>query len=348
MREYNIHNLVSINIDDNLEETNRIHDFLGSINNDTPDTGFKILINKVTNIDLSDHREYSDGIYISPKSLIDIKYGIEVIITSDTIILNTKFRFIEWLMYMLQIALLKRDAVLIHGAAVSKEGKATLFPSWGGVGKTAILNDFVKKYDYKVIGDDLLILNSSGEVFSFPKPMVLYPYHKKLFPEIFDKSPSLIPSGLTKQVSRIVPKVKKMLSPFPRLMNFARNHNPQVKWALPSEVFGSENIENKTVVKNIFWLERSNLETSRVNTNDVLPSQILGSTINEFDQRVVLCVNVLMGLGKIDNNEYLIRWNDILEKGLSNIEKGWINVASSVSIDDIGGVVNDILENDNK
>lgn len=342
---FNLHNLLSIEIDQGLEDTNRIYDFLRTLHNSNGiHSNNKIKVNKVDHIDLSTHREYMDGIYISPESLIDKNYGIEIILKENEIILNTKFRFIEWLMYSIQLGLLRNNCVLIHGAAVAKNNKATLFPSWGGVGKTAILNEFTKKYGYQIIGDDLFILNNKGEIFPFPKPMVLYPYHKNLFPEIFKKSPSMIPTSMTKLVSRLVPKVKRILSPFPSLMNYARNHNPQIKWALPYEVFGKDKIAGKTDASQIFWLERSNNKSNLVQGNKNINSQILGSTINEFDQRVVLCVNVLMGLGLLSNEEYLGRWYNVLEQGLSNAAKGSINVNSKVSIDEIGDFINKLLD----
>ncbi len=347
MKNYNIHNLITIEIEGGLEDTNRIYDFLEKIhllNSKSPIN--KIKVNKVNSFDLSDHREYYDGIFISPKSLIDNKYGVEVIMTKNEIILNTKFRFIEWLMYSIQLALLRVDCTLIHGAAVSKNKEAILFPSWGGVGKTAILNDFVKKFGYEVIGDDLFILDKKGSIYSFPKPMVLYPYHKDLFPEIFKKSPSLIPSSLNKTVSRLVPKVKKFLSPFPTLMNYARNHNPQVKWALPGEVFGEDKICIKTEIKSAFWLERSNEETQIVFENKNLYSQIVGSTINEFDQRIVYSVNVLMGLGLLCNEEYFIKWSEVLDNGMKQATKGSINVSNSVSINEIGTVIKELIDSE--
>lgn len=342
---FNIHNLLSIEIDNELEDTNRIYDFLNSI---TVDENISvkncIKVQKVSKIDLSNHREYMDGIYISPHSLVDVKYGIEIVLKENEIILRTKFRFIEWLSYCIQIALLRNDCVLIHGAAVSKDNKATIFPSWGGVGKTAILNDFAKKYSYEIIGDDLFILSMKGEIYTFPKTMVLYPYHKNLFPEIFERSPSIIPTSMTKIVSRYVPKIKKLLSPFPTLMNYARNHNPQVKWALPYEVFGSDKICNKTLSYEAFWLERNSEESKLVNGNENIASQILGSTLNEFDHRVVLCVNVLMGLGFLSNDDYLKKWYNVLNQGLSNTKKGSININNKVSIDEIGGFIKKLLD----
>lgn len=344
-KAFNIHNLLSIEIDQGLEDTNRIYEFLQSINDPAHSAcSNKIKVNKVKEIDLSNHREYADGIFISPKSLIDKNYGIEVILNENEIILNTKFRFIEWLMYSIQLGLLRSNSVLVHGAAVAKDNKAILFPSWGGVGKTAILNDFTKKYNYEIIGDDLFILNIEGEIFPFPKPMVLYPYHKNLFPEIFEKNPSLIPTSMTKVVSRLVPKIKKILSPFPTIMNYARNHNPQVKWALPFEVFGKDKIAGKTISHQVFWLERSNNPSCLININENICSQILGSTINEFDQRVVFCVNILMGLGILRNDEYFGKWYDVLSSGLSFSHKGSINVNSKISIDEIGDFIKNLLD----
>ncbi|GAB3025437.1 hypothetical protein GCM10027051_32710 [Niabella terrae] len=346
MKRFNIHNLIIVEIDDELEDTNRIYDFLNSINTtrSVSTSPFKISVNKVNSIDKSLHREYSNGIYTNEKSIIDSRYGIEVVIKDKEILLNTKFRFIEWLVYCFQLALLKQDAVLVHGAAVSYEGKALLFPSWGGVGKTAILNDFVKKYNFKVIGDDLFILTKEGNVLSFPKTMVLYPYHKKLFPEVFSKSPNLVPAFFTKQLSRIVPKIKKLLSPFPVLMNYFRNRNPQIKWALPYEVFGDKSICQESIASEVYWLERSSNRSNITNENNAIYSQILGSTINEFDQRIIYSVNAIMGVGVLSYEDYLGRWYSVLKAGLNNCKKGRIEVNHSVSIDEIGDFMYNILK----
>jgi len=347
MNIFNIHDLFAIEIEDGLEDTNKIYQFLSSINKGNSRTlKNKIIISKIEIFNLDNHRLYSDNIYISSHSLIDNNYGIEIIIDENNIYLKTKYRFIEWLMYSIQLMLLKLDCVLIHGAAVSKDKEAIILPSWGGVGKTAILNDFVKKLDYKVIGDDLFILKHNGEIFSFPKPMVLYPYHRILFPEIFKNHINIIPVKFTGFVSRLVPRIKKLLSPFPKFLNFVRNNNPQLYWALPSEVFGKEKIEDYSKIKYAFWLERSKEPTNINYVNNKLESQILGSTINEFDQRVVFCANVLLGLGILDNNNYLIKWSNLLESGLRNAKTGRININIDVKIQNVGTEIERLLNNE--
>lgn len=350
MKHYSVHNLLSIDIASGLENSNRFLDFLETVTETNPENGkaAKIIITKVRSFDLSRHREYADGIFISPLSLIDLKYGIEVSAQGDTIYLKTKFRFIEWLIYCIQLSLLKIDATLIHGAAVSKNGQAILFPSWGGVGKTAILNVFVKKHGYKVLGDDLFILNKEGIVLPFPKAMVLYPYHRNLFPEIFRGSAVMVPIALNKLVSKLVPKVKKLLSPFPRLMNYVRNRNPQVKWVLPFEVFGEDSICKESTVTKAFWLERSFTESKLELENKNIYSQIIGSTINEFDQRVIFSVNVLMGLKLLSYESYLGKWYEVLTEGLSKSGVGQIDISKNVAIEDIGDFMHRILNDYSK
>ena len=350
MRKYNIHNLVKIVLDEGLENSNLINEFLDIFTDNNAYNNknlFKISIIKTNSFNISNHREYFDKIYIGINSIIDLRYGIEVILNENEIILKTKYRFIEWLMVSLQIGLLKNDCVLIHGAAVAKNDGATLFPSWGGVGKTAIINELVKKFDYGLIGDDFFILESNGTVYNFPKPMVLYPYHKDLFPEVFNKFPDKIFNIIsTKQTSGMTPLIKKILSPCPKILNFLRNHNPNLKWILPLEVFGN-NITQKSHVKNIFWIERSTEKTTIINNNQNIISQIFGSTINEFDQRVIYCLNILMGIGQLFIDEYIIKWNIVLKNGLVNIPKGTININNNVSITRIGSVIEKIIRDGN-
>ncbi len=40
----------------------------------------------------------------------------------------------------------------------------------------------------KPLGDDLIIVDSNGYCFSYPRPFCLYEYHKKLFPQYFEKN----------------------------------------------------------------------------------------------------------------------------------------------------------------
>jgi hypothetical protein len=86
----------------------------------------------------------------------------------------------------LQILLLECGISFVHaGGVVDDKGKAILFPGPGGVGKTAVINLFLEQKGYKLLGDDIIGIDSGGNCYPFPREFVLKPYHYNEYQEIF-------------------------------------------------------------------------------------------------------------------------------------------------------------------
>jgi hypothetical protein len=83
---------------------------------------------------------------------------------------------------IINFKLLCKGFVPVHAAAVSKNGKAIVFPGRGGTFKTTLSMDFVRKLDYSIFGDDWVIINKN-KVFSFVIHSRLFDYrvHKMKF-----------------------------------------------------------------------------------------------------------------------------------------------------------------------
>jgi len=134
--------------------------------------------------------------------------------------------------------LLLKGAALVHAAAVAVKGRGVLLPALGGVGKTAAVKALCQAGG-AFLADDLVILSEKGELFSFPKPLFLYPYHRALFPHVFErKTKFVVPSWLTRPVAEVRQAVRPLLRAFPRLEDFARRYTPEylltpVRQALP-------------------------------------------------------------------------------------------------------------------
>ena len=92
--------------------------------------------------------------------------------------------WIQWLF-------LKRNLSFIHGAGVEINGKGIVFPAFGGTGKTVLISELRKLVNCKVFGDDYVIVDKNGGMFSYPSDFSIYPYHISIFPElknsIFDR-----------------------------------------------------------------------------------------------------------------------------------------------------------------
>jgi len=87
---------------------------------------------------------------------------------------------------LVQLVSLRRGMTFLHSAGwVDSDGRATLLPGPGGVGKTALLSAGVLRHGVSVLGDDLVLIGQEARVLSFPRAFVLKPYHRNQFPGHF-------------------------------------------------------------------------------------------------------------------------------------------------------------------
>jgi len=228
---------------------------------------------------------------------------------------------LEWLPWIIQVALLKNNAFFVHAAALSRNGKTILFPAWSGAGKTSLSSMLVKEYGMEILGEDFVILSNEGKCYSFPIPMVLHSYHKELISEAFElrKSP-LIPQIMLKYTSRFAGLIKKIVGPMPSVLQFLRRHNLQSVKLAPSEVFGKERIGSTGKLNKVIWLEKvyglDEIIIERIDQK--LVTRIFGCTISDWD---FWCTHVIMaaiGVGVFDVESIFIKWIEMLAEALTN------------------------------
>lgn len=127
---------------------------------------------------------------------------------------------------LIQLILVEQEMTLIHAAAVmNADGEVTLLPGPGGVGKTALLGELVMHHGYKLLGDDIVMLDQAGQCWSFPRSFVLKSYHEAVYPQLFAKLK--IDSASRREAHR--PSIKR------RLGNLAADNVPfkgALRWLL--------------------------------------------------------------------------------------------------------------------
>lgn len=84
----------------------------------------------------------------------------------------------DWVLYSIEPLIRWKDKCFLHCGAVSKEGKAVLFPAEGGVGKTTMATYLVSK-GYEYLSDDWLIIGNDGRAYPFFKTLHIYDYNLK-------------------------------------------------------------------------------------------------------------------------------------------------------------------------
>lgn len=292
-------------------------------------------------------RELGDGVLIGTERFVDSQYRVSFEHPA-----KKNYRLvcdgegIEWIIWTLQLALLVNHATFVHAAGVEKNNQAILFPSWGGVGKTALVKKLVDDFGWNLLGDDLIILSSDGVCYGFPKPFVIYPYHKDVFPDFFSSGGGPIaPAILNDTLSDVARFIKPYLRLFPRALNLARHYNPQSVRVNPSKIFGAGKFARQGQLRKIIWLDRINdLESVKISvSNYSLVSRLIGSTIHEFDHRCSSITNVAMGLGLLSHEEYLTSWINVLQMANKDSESWIMYIPAEIPVGETPDVITNIL-----
>lgn len=76
---------------------------------------------------------------------------------------------------LLRWALAQRGYALVYGAAMARQGVATLLVPQTDVGKSELVLAAAAGGEYQFMGDDFVILAVDGRLFSFPKPITMTP-----------------------------------------------------------------------------------------------------------------------------------------------------------------------------
>jgi len=291
-------------------------------------------------------RELAPNLWIDANYLLDWKYRVLLKTEKEDIFLITDRSCLEWLIWGIQLQLIQSDAVFVHAAGVTKNGKSILFPSWGGVGKTAIIAKFIRDLGWKLLGDDLVIVNYDGICYGFPKPMVLYPYHEMVFPEIFKigKGP-IAPIAANYLLGRVAQLIKPALRLIPGALEYARNHNPQSSRVLPSEAFGSDCLASAASLSTVVWLDRiKGIDSPQIDKEDSkIASRLAGSTLHEMDAWCGNLINVACGLGMFSFHSVYVQWLQVLEQSMRDSMSYKLYLPYCTSIYEVGNLVVDRL-----
>lgn len=308
----------------------------------------QVKLSYIPKFSLDGMRNFGDSLMMKPKVLVDLKYKAQLSTLSDgTLHLQSNNSSLEWTGWLMQLALLKTQATFMHVAGLEKNGKALLFPSWRGVSKTPLVNGFVKNYDWKLLGDDYVIVDDHGTCYSYPLPMTIYAYHKEIFPELFaQKNRFTVSKSFYSCSSFAALMLKPILRKYPQLLDLARRYNPKFIYLNPSEVFGEEKMASTAKLETVVWLDRvaGISEPILKPTDNLLASRIVSSTLKEQDPWVVEATNVACGLGILNFRHIYPDWLDIVEKAIADV-KGWIlYLPTEIAVEDVSKVVHNTLK----
>ncbi|MDO5555315.1 MAG: hypothetical protein Q4G09_01260 [Clostridia bacterium] len=298
----------------------------------------KVKYNK--KIDYSKARKIEEKIYGCEEYIYDHEKKTKIYFKNETTcVIETNQEANEWIMIMLNIMLLKQNYSIIHAAAVSNEKGALLLPSWGGVGKTASVAKLIKK-GYKLLGDDMNIIDEKGIIYPLPKKFVLYFYHKDLFPEVFSKKGPRCNNFVNNIYELIKQPIKRVLRCIPGLLAYLRKHNPQSIRVSPVEIFGKDVIGNKTNINQIIWIERGN-ENSENSAIDykTIANKAVSVTLNEIFGSNMSAILTMCGFNQLEITDIFEKMYKIYLEAFKNTQTKYIKISTMENVSKVADEV---------
>lgn len=345
MRYYSFYNLVGIQVSDDYPwcDTLFISHGVSTEGKDAYQCCHqKIIVDFTKELPMGDVRFIGDGAYIGQHVYLDEQYGVRIENHTGYWRLLVTQECNEWLIIVLQLALLSCEHSLIHAAALEKDGKVLMLPSWGGVGKTATVCHFIRDHGWRLLGDDLVIIGK-GQVLPFLKPFVIYPYHKDLFPELFQagKNHTVKNIAVSNIMSRMIPGVKRALRPFPRVLAYLRKHNPQSMRVSPRKIFTENQLSQGGKPFQMVWLERSakdNICLCEITPEALVSKAVTVSCVELFASKLE-SVYHMCGCGMITFDDVFLKMRQIILDIAEYTPCCLLEIPTSVSINEVGNVI---------
>ncbi len=362
MKYYNLHNLLGISVSENVSKT-----IIKSIDfqieyfsveaSDLPTSGYSI---EIESYDKFNPKEAHDASIfhslrgIKERLFIDegTQFVLEIKPRGYKIYAGSSFL----INIFIQLLFVREGYTLIHAAAVAdNKGRCLLFPGPGGVGKTAIIGNLVKNHNYKVLGDDLVLLKKSGECYSFPRSFVLKDYHKSTYPNLFSQME--FASNLNKVTSRLIQifirnmpflgltkYILKKLNFFNTTVAHIPTEKSHVGTVSVKKIFGDQSVIDRAQLEKIIFLERYN--GLDFNYTDLKHDSLINRMFSIINHEWVNSMRRIFSLGAmeiISLPEYYTNLNKIIEEGAKNNEAKILQIPKNASAEELCSFIDKII-----
>ncbi|HEU0292985.1 MAG TPA: hypothetical protein VFR47_09630 [Anaerolineales bacterium] len=203
--------------------------------------------------------------------------------------------------------MVQKNAAMVHALTVEYKGHALLMPAWGGTGKTSTMSKLVEMEGFAFMGDDWAFVTKDANLLAYPKPMFIKPYHRSLYPHLFNKvRKPLVPVKLSKSIHSVTTLVHPYITKYPRLASMTRRWSPEHMMVAPQVAFPQARFSTAAPIAAALFVERfDSASTDPVfveKDSRWMTSQLVGNFFSELPRqsRVVMTTLGASALSPID------------------------------------------------
>ena len=283
----------------------------------------------------------------------DANLSVAIIKNSDTdFSIFASYECPEWFNVMLEVMMLKAGLTFVHAAALEKNGSSVLLPARGGVGKTATAMKLIKQHGWRLLGDDLVILNEAPNlIIGYHRPFVIYGYHKNIFPEFFSEGKGPVKNSFVSDImTTTIPMMKKILRTVPAVLSFARTHNPHSKRVRPADLFSENQLANCAEhINKTIWIDRTSTDSVSFSacSFEEISARCAAVTLTELTAGGTNLNNSLIEMcnsGMLNYKEIYNRIFDIIASVISNADTYVLSIPKHIPIEDVADIVYEYIE----
>lgn len=208
----------------------------------------------------------------------------------------------------------------LHGAGIVNGDRSIILTGSGGIGKTSFIASAMKRKGVKLLGDDLIILDEHGYSYPYLRPFCMYPYHKKLFNDLFMR---VRPKYMSNH-----PLIKRLQSRANRYFN-SRLYNSFYP-ASPSDIYPKDQLcTSSSKISDIYFVRRvigiEEVSVTKKTNPDNLALKCASIMDYEFRevQRILLPYRILTG---INNHEQEVERNRVFRSAFTKSQVHLVSV----------------------
>jgi GT2 family glycosyltransferase len=159
----------------------------------------------------------------APRVRVGAGPGAELRLTGDGELLVPALALLDHL-------LVRREAAMVHAAAICRNGRGVCIAGAGGAGKTSAALSLALSRGDGFMADDWCFVAADGRLLGYAKPLFLRPHHRTLLPgsPIGRRAPSA-PAALVRPLGAVATAVHPIASRWPRAARIARRWWPEYR-----------------------------------------------------------------------------------------------------------------------
>ena len=143
--------------------------------------------------------------------------------------------------FVMQCALLQRQAAIVHASGFELDGRGVLLPAWGGVGKSTVVSQAVLHGRARFIADDHAVIGADGRMHLHTLPIHAYAYHAQQDPV------------LRKHLMAAFSCANRWQWRFANVVRRKR----AVRWVSPTDLFGADKLARQAKIEQVVVMFRA-------------------------------------------------------------------------------------------